>query len=133
MSRLLVFLAFVFGPAALAQPALPTGAWTGTLQWRDAEPVALDGTLEECAEGLKLALASGGGAYQADEVLRLDAEAEAPALRFRLANTQRRYDLACAAERQADGTFAGRCQTDEGVWARLELQPPAQSLIGCSE
>jgi hypothetical protein len=129
MRSLLVALAFVTTPAALAQPAVPTGDWTGTIEWRDAEPVALTASLEECAEGLKLTLRSDDGAYRAEEIVHVEADE----VHFGVTNTRRNYTLACAAERQDDGTFAGQCSTADGVWARLRLQPPAQAMIGCSE
>ncbi|HLT48453.1 MAG TPA: hypothetical protein VK002_14560 [Rubricoccaceae bacterium] len=133
--RLLLFfaLAFVLAPAALAQPALPTGDWSGTIEWADAAPVALTGGLEACVEGLKLTLHSEDGAYQAEEVVRIEDATEAPAFGFGMRNTRRNYALTCDAARQPDGTFAGTCRADNGARAVLRLQPPAQATIGCSE
>jgi hypothetical protein len=129
MRSLLLALAFILAPAALAQPALPTGDWTGTIEWRDAEPVALTAALEECAEGLKLTLRSADGAYRTEEVVHV----EGGEVHFGVANTARDYRLSCAAARQDDGTYAGTCRAGNGARARLRLQPPAQSTIGCSE
>ena len=125
-------LAFLLAPAALAQSALPTGDWSGTIEWGGTAPVALAGELEECVEGLKLKLHSDDGAYHAEEVVRV-AGAEAPAFGFEMHNTRRNYALTCTAAQQDDGTFAGRCSTPDGTWARLRLQPPAEATIGCSE
>ncbi|MDX1418554.1 MAG: hypothetical protein R3181_01190 [Rubricoccaceae bacterium] len=119
---------------ALAQSALPTGPWTGTIEWANAAPVALTGDIEECTEGLKIRLGSEDGAYGTEEVLRVeDATAEGAAFQFGLENTRRGYRLTCTAARQGDGLFAGRCQTADGTWARLRLEPPAVAMIGCSE
>jgi hypothetical protein len=129
MRSLLLAFAFVLAPAALAQPAIPTGAWAGTIAWADAEPVSLTANVEECVEGLKLTLRSEDGAYRAEEVVHVEADE----VHFGVANTRRNYTLACAAERQADGTYAGTCRTPSGALAVLRLQPPVQSTIGCSE
>ena len=129
MRSLLFVLPLILAPTALAQPALPTGSWTGTIAWRDTEPVALTAALEECVEGLKLTLRSDDGAYHAEEVVRI----EGGAVRFGLENAARHYALSCAASRQDDGTYAGTCRTANGARARLRLQPPTQSTIGCSE
>lgn len=127
MYRLLLLLALVT-PAVAAQP-LPTGAWTGTIAWRNSAPVALTGNLEECVEGLKLTLRSEDGAYRAEEVVHVEDDA----VHFGVANTRRNYALTCTATRQDDGAFAGTCRTADGARARLRLQPPAQATIGCSE
>jgi hypothetical protein len=129
MRPLLLALAFVLAPATLAQPALPTGDWSGSIAWADADPVPLTANVEECVEGLKLRLRSADGAYRAEEVVHVEADE----VHFGVANTRRNYTLACAAERQADGTYAGTCRTPGGALAVLRLQPPAQSTIGCSE
>ena len=132
MRSLLLALPLLLASAAAAQPALPTGDWYGTIEWGGSEPVALTGDLEECVEGLKIKLNSEDGAYRAEDVVQIEEATAAPTFGFDMTNTRRNYALTCTAARQTDGTFAGRCRTTDGTWARLRLQPPAQSTIGCS-
>ena len=134
MRPLFLLLALVLAPAALAPAALaqsapPTGDWTGSIEWRNAPPVALSGQLEECLEGYKLTLDSEDGFYRTDQVVDIEGDA----VRFDMTNSRRNYTLVCTVEPQDDGTYAGRCSTADGVWARVSLEPPSQATIGCSE
>ncbi len=110
-----------------AQP-LPTGEWTGELAWSNAEPVTLTATLKTCAEGLKIRLSSNNERYRTNDTII----ARSGPVEFAIHNIQRGYALACVLSRQDDGSLSGNCATGSSR-ARVTLQPPEQSTIGCSE
>ena len=127
MRYLLPVLLLCLAPATLAQ-SVPTGTWTGTLQWSNQEPVPLTVEIESCAEGLKLSLTSEDQHYRTEGTV----VAVSGPMEFDVTNSARGYLLGCSIDRQDDGTMAGMCTTGSSR-ARIELTPPDQSIIGCSE
>lgn len=124
-----LFLAFLFCiSAALSAQDVPTGTWSGTLMWNNADPVVLSVDIESCAEGLKLSLSSTDQNYHTEDTV----VAVSGPMEFEVTNSARGYTLACTVESQDDGTLAGMCTTGSSR-ARMVLTPPDQSTIGCSE
>ena len=131
MRSLLIALALVLGPAVLAQPAIPTGTWTGTLTPQNHPDLHLPMTytVAECAEGLAITLASAAGQDAEARDVRVTAER----IHFSFDEPEENVPLTCDLRRGEDGAFAGRCTATDGKYATFTMEPPAQSTIGCTE
>ena len=130
MRSLLLLLAAVLGPAALAQPAIPTGTWTGSLTPQNHPDLHLPMTytVEECAEGLAITVASAAGQAAEAREVRVTADR----IRFTFEEPEENVPLACDLRQGEDGVFAGRCTAPDGKYATFTMEPPAQSTIGCT-
>lgn len=127
MRFFLPLIVFFLVPIVHSQTT-PTGTWSGELLWNNAEPVVLTVNIESCAEGLKLSLTSEDQHYRTEDTV----VAVSGPMEFEITNSARGYTLGCTIDRQDDGTMAGMCTTGSSR-ARIELTPPDQSVIGCSE
>ncbi|NNF58106.1 MAG: hypothetical protein HKN04_07670 [Rhodothermaceae bacterium] len=131
MGSLLLLFAIALGPAVLAQPAIPTGTWTGTLTPQNHPDLHLPMTytVEECAEGLAITLASAAGQAAEAREVRVTPDR----IRFAFDEPEEDVPLTCDLRRDDDGAFAGRCMAANGTYATFTMEPPAQSTIGCTE
>lgn len=131
MRLFLLVCAFSLAPAVLAQPVIPTGTWTGTLTPQNHPDLRLPMTytVEECAEGLAITLASAAGLSAEARAVR----ATSDRIRFTFDEPEARVPLTCDLRRGETGVFAGRCTAADGKYATFTMAPPAQSTIGCTE